>query len=470
MKIDIYHLYRHWDYAVFGYPIIIEVLKLWSRDAGWDARVAVAKEHEVDLDTGADVVAFSIYTQTAPAAYRLARKLRAKGKTVVFGGPHFRGPNYTEGLPHCDILAVSICRRQWLQTLKDIETGSIRPRNPECGENARLIEDKEHRFRYPENFHESFKNMKFFHLASIPTALGCPYHCDFCNPYMQGQYLVRDVETIYNEFVRAPRWRPLFLADAATGLNKGHTIQLMKRVAPLKRDILLESTLKRLQDPELLDAFAEGGVKWLTVGLEGFNIKMGKLGAGSLDDNIQRLLDNAHNRGMLVEGNFIIGLDSDGPEVFDNIYEFYERSTLDIIIIDLLTPYPNTALFYDMQRQGRIIDTDWEHYDYHHVVYQPKQMTPERLIDGFTKLYRDLYSTKMMLRNIKSAFTRGTPGNQSICTSLFNFWQRYDAGRKEKALQRNKQTLPPAALRGLSEGQGAAPPGPPTRRSMKQYG
>lgn len=438
MKLDIYHPYKQFDYANAGYPLMIDTLKLWAESAGWKVRVFVCKEKGVDLNTDADVIGFSVYTQTAPMVYRLTAKLREKGKIVALGGPHFRGPNYVEGLEHCDILAVSIYKEQWLSLLREIEDGKIRPNTHTP---ARVITDTEHRFRYPENFYESFKHLRLHHLATVPTSLGCPYDCSFCNPFMQGKYILRDIDTIYNEFARTPRLKPLFLADAVSGLNKRHTLELMKAVAPLKRDILMESTLNGLQDLEMLDALAEGGVKWLTVGLESFNSKLDKLGTGRLEDNINRLIDNAHERGIMVEGNFIVGLDSDGPEVFDNIYEFQTSSSLDIIIIDLLTPYPNTRLFYDMQRAGRIIDTNWEHYDYHHLVYRPKQMTEIQLIDGFNKLYRALYTPKMVFKNVKSAFDLGGFGNQPLGTLVYNIYSMCDSKRKEKALNRNKDYL-----------------------------
>lgn len=438
MKLDIYHTYKQFDYANYGYPIMLNVLKMWAESAGWTVRISVCREKDVDLDTDADVVAFSVYTQTAPMAYRLSARLREKGKVVILGGPHFRGkPNFTreEGRLHCDVLAGSICKEQWLGLLREIEDGKI---IPNLNHPALYIEDSEHKFRYPDNFYETFQHYKLYHLATVPTTLGCPFNCSFCNPFMQGKYILRDIQTIYNEFSRTPRFRPLFIADAASGLNKRHTIELMKAVAPLKRDILMESTLDRLQDLEILDALAEGGVKWLTVGLESFNSKLDKLGKGSMKENIHRLIDNAHERGMMVEGNFIIGLDSDGPEVFDNIYDFYVQSELDIVIIDLLTPYPNTMLHYDMQKEGRIIDTNWEHYDYHHVVYRPRLMSENQLIDGFNKLYRSLYSTKMVLKNLKSAVKLGGIGNQSLGVLIYNSWGMYDSRRKEKALNRNK--------------------------------
>lgn len=439
--IDIYHPVRHMDYASWGYPILLGVLKVWAESIGWKVRISVCKEKNIRLDSDADVVAFSVYTQTAPLAYRVAKKLRERGKIVIFGGPHFRGPMHAEGLEHCDVLAHTICEEQWLNLLQDIEHGVIHPGHLEKHGKALLVVDSEHRFRYPDKFYETFKHMKINQVASVPTAVGCPYDCDFCNPFMKGKYFPREIAVIANEVAHTSRIRPLFFADATSALDKQHTIDLMTAIAPLKRDILMECTLSRLKDPQLLDALALGGVKWITVGLESFNLKLAKLGNGSFRENIQWLLDEAHQRGMMVEGNFIIGLDSDGPEVFENIYEFATRSSMDITIIDPLTPYPNTQLYDDMLRAGRIIDFNWEHYDYHHIIYRPKHMTELELIDGFNQLYRALYSGKSVLKNLKNAVSMAGFNNQSLGVLIYNTWAMYDSRRKKKALNRNKDHL-----------------------------
>jgi radical SAM superfamily enzyme YgiQ (UPF0313 family) len=413
---------------------MIDVLKLWAEELGWKVRVSVCREKNVNLSTDADIVAFSVYTQTAPATYRLSEKLRDRGKLVVLGGPHFRGSDSDEGRTVCDVLVHSIYKSQWQSLLRDVEDGVIQA----SASPARYIKDSENRFRYPDNLGDSFRSQSWWQVAAVPTSLGCPYDCSFCNPYMQGEYHLRDIDTIVGEIARFPRFRPVFLADATTGLNKQHTVELMRKVAPLGRKLLVESTLKRLQDPQMLDALAEGGTKWITVGVESFNSKLGKLGADAIADSMERLLDRAHERGIMIEGNFICGLDSDGLDTFEEIYEFYNRSTLDLIIIDILTPYPNTRLYDELDAEGRIIDRNWEHYDYRHVVYRPKNMSEEQLADRFNQLYCSLYSGQMIARKMKSAFTMGGFSMQTLGALIYNSYGMCDALRKRRALNRNK--------------------------------
>ena len=114
MKIDLYHIFRQFHFSNFAFPIILDVLKVWSGSVGWEPRVTICKEAKVNLSSDAEVIGISVYTQTAPAAYRISDKLRKKGKIVILGGPHFRSPaTYEEASSHCDVVVSSICREQW---------------------------------------------------------------------------------------------------------------------------------------------------------------------------------------------------------------------------------------------------------------------------------------------------------------------------------------------------------------------
>ena len=50
------------------------------------------------------------------------------------------------------------------------------------------------------------------------------------------------------------------------------------------------------------------------------------------------------------------------------------------------------------EKEGRIIDRDWAKYHTGEVVFQPKGMTVDELIEGFHWIYTTTYSTKNMLK------------------------------------------------------------------------
>lgn len=437
MKIELYHIFRHFHFTIFVYPIVLDALKLWAEANGWKACVSVCRESRLKISIEADVVGISVYTQTAPAAYRLADKFRSKGKVVVLGGPHFRGPaTYNEAAPHCDVIVNSICEEQWKVVLDDIAAGRISPGS----QKPRCINDTEGRFRYPGNFYESAKSLKWYQFPSIPTSIGCPYACSFCSPYLPGRYLLRDIKTIYNEASHIAG-KIIFLCDATFGLNKKFTIELMNVLAPLKMNICVETTLARLKDKEIVDAMALGGVKWIIVGIESPSLKLKKHGSLELEASSRRIIDNVHRRGLFIQGNFICGLDSDGPESFDQIYQLYRKLNLDSIMLDILTPYPNTELYDHLERQGRIIDRNWEHYDYSHVVYRPLRMTADQLIDGYLQLYQMTFKTRFVLHDVLRIYRDNGLNRASAVVIANKLYFKFDGLKKEKILRKNRTQM-----------------------------
>jgi len=172
VKIDLYHLNRGFHFSNLAYPIILDVLKVWAESVGWQARVRVCEENGVDTGGSAGVVGISVYSRTAPAAYRVAEHLRKQGKIVILGGPHFRGPStYKEASPFCDIIVSSICEAQWRRLLDDIARGRISPNRRK----PRYIADTGSDFRYPNNFYEALGSRKWYQMPTVPTSIGCPY-------------------------------------------------------------------------------------------------------------------------------------------------------------------------------------------------------------------------------------------------------------------------------------------------------
>ncbi len=64
----------------------------------------------------------------------------------------------------------------------------------------------------------------------------------------------------------------------------------------------------------------------------------------------------------------------------------------------LLVPYPGTALFDRMKRDGRIVTEDWSQYTSDEVVFKPRQLTPEQLRRGHDWVGQQFHSWSSMLR------------------------------------------------------------------------
>jgi radical SAM superfamily enzyme YgiQ (UPF0313 family) len=251
---------------------------------------------------------------------------------------------------------------------------------------------------------------------------------------------LRDIKTIYNEALHIAG-RIIFLCDATFGLSKKFTIELMHVLAPLKMNICVETTLARLNDREIVDALALGGVKWVIVGIESPSLKLKKHGSREIKETSRRIIDYLHHRGIFIQGNFICGLDSDGPESFDLIHKLYRKLNLDGIMLDILTPYPNTELYENLESQGRIIDRNWEHYDYRHVVYRPRRMTADQLIDGYLQLCRMTFKTRFVLNDMLRIFRDKGFNKASAVVVANKLYFKVDALKKEKVFRKNQTQM-----------------------------
>src|SRR5439155_8146717 len=77
-----------------------------------------------------------------------------------------------------------------------------------------------------------------------------------------------------------------------------------------------------------------------------------------------------HDHGIVVNGGFVL-----------------EENRLECATFHILTPYPGTPLFRQLEGEGRILHRDWDRYDTAHVVFRPRHITPEQLTEGYDWCY-----------------------------------------------------------------------------------
>src|SRR5207244_3998204 len=101
-----------------------------------------------------------------------------------------------------------------------------------------------------------------------------------------------------------------------------------------------------------------------------------------------------HRNGIQVNGSFVVGFDNDRPDSFVGLVDWIKAQRLECATFHILTPYPGTPLFRQMEREGRLLHKDWDLYDTAHAVFQPKHMSPSELEAGYAWMYRELFSLK----------------------------------------------------------------------------
>ncbi|HEX9007408.1 MAG TPA: hypothetical protein VF889_08940, partial [Bacteroidota bacterium] len=88
------------------------------------------------------------------------------------------------------------------------------------------------------------------------------------------------------------------------------------------------------------------------------------------------------------------------------------------------TPFPGTPIYTEMERQGRICDRDWAHYDFRHVVFEPLHMSRQMLQAGHDWLLTNFYSAGSILRRIACEQSYLDPGTVMRSTLPLNIGYR----------------------------------------------
>ena len=112
------------------------------------------------------------------------------------------------------------------------------------------------------------------------------------------------------------------------------------------------------------------------------------------------LMKRLHDNGILVQGCFAFGGDEEDTSVFERTVETVIKAKIDLPRYSILTPFPRTELYAQLEREGRITERNWAMYDVQHCVFEPKKMTKEQLEEGTDLAWRLTYSTGNIMKRL----------------------------------------------------------------------
>jgi radical SAM superfamily enzyme YgiQ (UPF0313 family) len=334
-----------------------------------------------------DVVGITVHLTFARRAYELAAWYRARGAKVILGGLHVLScPD--EAAPHADALAIGEGVQLWPVILRDVERGSLRPRYE--GSYLRPYRDD------PPPRRSILPRASFLTTTSVIATRGCHNRCGFCYLATDGlhmPYLLRDPEQIVAELLADDQPYAVFV-DNNLGSRPDYLRRLCRALRPLEKIWSAAVTIDVTDDPSLVRDMALAGCTGVFVGFESLNdqnLVDARKKTPRAEDYARRVRI-LHDVGIQVNGSFVLGFDHDRPDVFDRTIAWIEDARLECATFHILTPYPGTPLFREMEALGRILHRNWDRYDTSHVVFRPRHMSPEELARGYAHCYRKLFT------------------------------------------------------------------------------
>jgi radical SAM superfamily enzyme YgiQ (UPF0313 family) len=342
-----------------------------------------------------DVAAIASFSAQIKDAYALSDRYRASGARTVLGGLHVTA-RPDEAATHADAVVVGEGELGWPALLDDLRAGRLRPRYGSDGREFSLADAPMPRF--------DLLDMERYNRITVQTQRGCPWRCEFCAASIRltPLYKIKPVAKVIGEIREIKRrWPKPFIefADDNSFVHRRHAKQLLRAVADEGIRWFTESDVSIADDPELLELMRKAGCAEVLIGLESptargidgvelrRNWKRGRF------DRYLEAVERVQSHGIAVNGCFVLGLDGDGPEVFDAVEAFVHASGQFDVQITVLTPFPGTPLYDRLLEEGRLLEPEaWERCTLFDVNFRPKGMSPEVLQRELVELGRRLYT------------------------------------------------------------------------------
>jgi radical SAM superfamily enzyme YgiQ (UPF0313 family) len=343
-----------------------------------------------------DLVAISTFTAQLKEAYEVADHFKALNIPVVMGGipVSFLAQ---EAAAHCTSVVVGEGEPLWPTVLRDFERGQLKPLYGSPPHEPFDLRDA------PMPRFDLLEPDRYNRLT-VQTSRGCPHRCEFCasSILLTSRYQLKPVQKVIAEIREIRRqWDRPFIefADDNTFVHVEHSKQLMRALIPERIRWFTETDIRVADDDDLLGLIRDAGCQQVLIGLESprtagldgielrSNWKLRQI------DRYAKAIDKIQDRGITVNGCFVLGLDEDTPEVFGEVLEFVRSSGLYEVQITFLTPFPGTPLYERLRREERLLhEGAWELCTLFDINFQPKRMSAAELQQGFLRLAKVLYS------------------------------------------------------------------------------
>lgn len=250
-------------------------------------------------------------------------------------------------------------------------------------------------------------DLQAYNVLPLQFSRGCPFDCEFCD--------------IVHLFGRVPRTKSptQFLTELDTALQVGfkgnvfivddNFIGNRKKVKELLRALVswqeahqypvqfcTEASIDLAKDEELLDLMVQAGFYMVFLGLETpMEHSLEEAGkVQNLKTNIVESVKKIQSRGIEVTGGFIIGFDSDPPDIAEHQIKFIDELAVPTAMVGLLTALPGTRLYDRLVQERRLLNTATGNNTHQLEMNFIPRLPMQRLIQSYRKLLREIYKPK----------------------------------------------------------------------------
>lgn len=233
---------------------------------------------------------------------------------------------------------------------------------------------------------------------SLYTSRGCPAMCTFClwpQTHSGHRWRLRSTDDIVAEVKYAleafPGLKEIFFDDDTFNYRKERTIELCAKLKKL--NFTWSCTSRVTTDFDTLKAMKEAGCRLLIVGYESGDPQILKnIKKGATIEMAERFTANCKKLGLVIHGDFIVGLPGETRESIRKTIDFAKRLDNETIQVSIAHPYPGTE-FHNYATQNNLISigniVDEHGNQLPKVVYE--NLNEAELMDWVERFYSEYY-------------------------------------------------------------------------------
>lgn len=231
------------------------------------------------------------------------------------------------------------------------------------------------------------------------TSRGCPFGCNFCLwpqvLYQNNIYRVRDINDVVDEMeylVKEKGFKSVYFDDDTFNIGKERMLKFCRTVKERGLHNIPWAIMARpdLMEEEILTEMKSAGLWAVKYGVETIHDKLLDNCQKNMDfRKANRMIRMTTDLGIKTHLTFSFGLDGETKESMQGTIDYVLNLRPNSVQFSILTPFPGTRLFEEMDKQGRILTKDWSKYDGHHqCIFQPDNLSPAELGNTKRQAYR----------------------------------------------------------------------------------
>jgi radical SAM superfamily enzyme YgiQ (UPF0313 family) len=306
----------------------------------------------------ADVVMLTGMHVQRRSLHEVLKRCKRAGVPTVVGGP------YATSEPHLLEDADHLVLGEAEETLRGFCDAFERGQAPRTTQNA----ERPDVTGTPVPRYDLLKRGSYYNM-SLQYSRGCPFSCEFCDIIVvfgrkprtkTAEQIQAELDAIYATDFRGSVF---FVDDNFIG-NKKAVREILPSIKDWQEDhdwpfeFYTEASLNLAEDGPLMDAMTSAGFWSVFVGIE--SPSTASLEETKKNQNVKAHVDivdrvhQIHRHGLDVWGGFIVGFDSDGPDIFQQQIDFIENAAIPEAMVGLLHAIPGTPLTERLRQAGRL--------------------------------------------------------------------------------------------------------------------